>query len=731
MTESSRRQARGFRARLARLLGVAVDEGALPCRPVLEQLLRTFPGPLSFKDDAGVYLGANDAMAQYLGLARAGQLVGKAESTLSPPSAAVKETQARYALTSTPIRDEQGRFLGTLVVGQEVGEKQAALQRVQALESERDLLRTILNKIPDQIYAKNEKHQFLVANAAVARKITGTPDPNLVIGKTDHDFFPAEDADQYRQDEARLMGSGRESVELEEQAVYQDRTHWNLTSKLVLRDPQRRVVGLVGINRDITARKTMEAALAAERTLLHSLMDNIPDCIYFKNLDWRFVRANRAQAALLGAADPDHLVGRRLSEFLPGAASRAAESEEEAVLESGRPVVGKLEQVARVHGSPLWMLSTKVPIRDTAGNVTGLVAISRDVTERRQAEEALEASLAGFLEFANRVAEGDLTLRAGEGADIVGRIGGAVNRMLESFAAILSDINTTVAHVSASADEILSASRHIAEGAEQQSREVRVISSSVEEMAASMNTVSRDATAWAASARGTLGHVNVGDTSVQQTSEAMNRIFAAVGETADKMKLLANRVSEISQIMEMIDEIASQSALLSLNAAIQAAHAGEAGRGFSVVADEIRHLAERSTQATREVASIIETIQAEAGEAVEATGVGTREVRQGRDLADRARDSLRQISKAVGETVELSGSITRASTEQAHVTRQLAETMETIAGISQASSSGAHQTAQTVQSLVRLSRQLEQSLGRFRIAQGFMLGGPASPVETR
>src|SRR4029453_6194723 len=126
--------------------------------------------------------------------------------------------------------------------------------------------------IPDQIYAKNEKHQFLVANAAVARKITGKPDPGLVIGKTDHDFFPAEDADQYRADEARPMASGRESVELEEQAVYQDRTHWNLTSKLVLRDRERKVVGLVGINRDITARKTMEAALAVERNLLHSLM---------------------------------------------------------------------------------------------------------------------------------------------------------------------------------------------------------------------------------------------------------------------------------------------------------------------------------------------------------------------------------------------------------------------------------------------------------------------------
>jgi len=199
------------------------------------------------------------------------------------------------------------------------------------------------------------------------------------------------------------------------------------------------------------------------------------------------------------------------------------------------------------------------------------------------------------------------------------------------------------------------------------------------------------------------------------------------------MRLLAQRVSEISGVMELIDEIASQSTLLSLNAAIQAAHAGEAGRAFDVVAEEIRSLAERSTQATRDVARIIETIQAETGEVVEATKNGSREVRRGRELAEQARAALVAISKAVAETVRLSVSIAGASAEQERATRQLAQTMETIAGISQGSSSSAHETARTVQALVGLSRQLEVAVGRFRIETegptgwASAPGGPAGP----
>src|SRR5262249_29162621 len=149
------------------------------------------------------------------------------------------------------------------------------------------------------------------------------------------------------------------------------------------------------------------------------------------------------------------LPGHRFSEFLPSAASRQAESEERRAIETGEPLIGKVEQLKLADGSVHWLLSTKVPIRDPGGKITGLVGISKDITERRLAEEALERQLAAFLEFANRAAEGDLTHRAAEGHDTLGRIGSAVNRMLDGFTLILNELKRTAAHVSSAAGEIL------------------------------------------------------------------------------------------------------------------------------------------------------------------------------------------------------------------------------------------------------------------------------------
>jgi methyl-accepting chemotaxis protein len=338
----------------------------------------------------------------------------------------------------------------------------------------------------------------------------------------------------------------------------------------------------------------------------------------------------------------------------------------------------------------------------------------------RETEQAMERSLSEFLSIVSSVSEGDLTRRGDGGEDTLGRIILSVNGMLNNFSAMLTEVKQIALSVSSNATEILAASEQIAVGSQRQADEVTNTSSGVEEMAASMTQVSKNAESSADAARRAAEMAELGDRSVRDTSEAMLRIDSAVQQTAAKMRLLGSRSSEISEIIDLIDEIASQTNLLALNAAIEAAHAGEAGLGFSVVAEEIRKLAERSARATRDVGSLIKSIQGETQEALSAMELGMKEVMEGSNLAASASRALRDISDAVRQSSELMEEISAASEEQARVTTNLAAAMQTISSITLETSAGAHQTAQTIEGMVGLSEQLNRAISQFRVKDDFV-----------
>jgi len=209
-----------------------------------------------------------------------------------------------------------------------------------------------------------------------------------------------------------------------------------------------------------------------------------------------------------------------------------------------------------------------------------------------------------------------------------------------------------------------------------------------------------------------------GGQSVTETIKGMQRIRGAVQSTAKKIKGLGERSLEIGAIIEVINEIATQTNLLALNAAIEAARAGEQGKGFAVVADEVRKLAERSARATKDITGLIKGIQVETSEAVTVMEEGTREVEEGTRLADQAGAALREIEQIVKQTSALVTDITKLAGDQVKVTESVVHSMDGMSKVTQETTRGVQDTVATIGKLADLSKRLTDAIGRFKLTKG-------------
>jgi len=332
-----------------------------------------------------------------------------------------------------------------------------------------------------------------------------------------------------------------------------------------------------------------------------------------------------------------------------------------------------------------------------------------------EAQRDLQRSVTEFLTVVSQIARGDLTLRGAVTSDALGNVVDSVNYMLDNFTQVLRRVRDAANDVSTSANQILNASEAMAKGATQQDHEITNTSSAVEELTVSMKQVSNNAEASAEAARRALDAAEQGNRSVRDTLEGMQRIRSSVQATAKKIKSLGDRSLEISEIINVINDITEQTNLLALNAAIEAARAGEAGRGFAVVADEVRKLAEHSRTATKDIAALIKAIQAETNEAVVVMEEGTREVEVGARLADQAGKALEAISAVVRQSAELVQEISLASKQQVRGTEGVANAMQIISNITHQTSQGARQTAHSTELMVKMSEQLNEALSQFRV----------------
>jgi methyl-accepting chemotaxis protein len=391
-----------------------------------------------------------------------------------------------------------------------------------------------------------------------------------------------------------------------------------------------------------------------------------------------------------------------------------------------RPV-GQIVKVAERVGRGDLSETVRVAARDEIGllartfNDTVVRLRSQVVTEterddEKRKREELQKNIQRFLDTVMEIAQGDLSRRGDVTPDVLGSVVDSINVMVEEIAALLSDVRHAALRVAGNANEMIGATDQMARGAQDQAREITTVSRAMETMSRSVREVASTAEKAAAAARHTLDAAREGDQAVRDSLGGMQRIRGEVQVISKKIKSLGDRSLEISEIVNLIEELASHTNLLALNAAIEAAGAGEAGLRFGVVADEIRKLAERAAKATKDVASLIRTVQTETQEAVVAMEEGTREVEAGYQVTIRAEKHLKEIAGMSTTSAELAQGISRASAEQVDGAEGVARAMQSIAQVAVHTEQAVLQTRKTVEDLVKLADELTRSLARFKLA---------------
>ena len=339
--------------------------------------------------------------------------------------------------------------------------------------------------------------------------------------------------------------------------------------------------------------------------------------------------------------------------------------------------------------------------------------------QRQEGKRVNDANQAAILRLMNElqtVAEGDLTQEATVTEDITGAIADSVNYTVEELRSLVANVQSTATRVAQTTSKVETTSTELLATSTEQLREIRETGQSVLDMAARINDVSAQAQESASVARQSLQAAESGLTAVQNAIGGMNSIRDQIQETSKRIKRLGESSQEIGEITELIADITEQTNVLALNAAIQAASAGEAGRGFSVVAEEVQRLAERSGDATRQIAALVKAIQTDTQDAVAAMERSTQGVVEGARLSDNAGTALSEIDSVSRRLADLIEQISSAASKEADQANEVASNIQHIFAVTEQTGESTRSTANQVRDLARMADELRQSVARFKIA---------------
>jgi twitching motility protein PilJ len=335
--------------------------------------------------------------------------------------------------------------------------------------------------------------------------------------------------------------------------------------------------------------------------------------------------------------------------------------------------------------------------------------------ESEQENKRNQEAILRLLNEMGNLADGDLTVQASVTEDVTGAIADSINFTIEELRTLVKGINSATDQVAKATTDAQAISNRLYEASQRQNKEIQQASASVLQMAQSINEVSQTAAQSARVAQQSLAAAEKGGQAVQNQISGMNEIRTQIQDTAKRIKRLGESSLEIGEIVELISDITEQTNVLALNAAIQAASAGEAGRGFTVVAEEVQRLAERSGEATKQIDAIVKTIQADTQDAVAAMEKSTVGVVEGTKLSDAAGQALDEIRRVSRELAELIGGISAQTQKQSASVSDVTRGMQGILKITEETTEGTKQTNVSIGQLTKLAAELRSSVAGFKV----------------
>ena len=400
----------------------------------------------------------------------------------------------------------------------------------------------------------------------------------------------------------------------------------------------------------------------------------------------------------------------RDSEELLDAADMLSQSYQQGTAE--RTIYGIVLAVLIVLALASLIMMAKIYL-DDARHQAELADQSRQATElvNRQNQDAILR----LMNELGDLADGDLTVTATVSEDITGAIADSINYTIEELRVLVGRINDAAGRVTIATGIAQQTSAELLDATKRQSVEITAAGHSVLAMASSMTQVSSEADRSAQVARQSLAAAGKGTQAVQDSIKGMNEIRDQIQETSKRIKRLGESSQEIGEIVELISDITEQTNVLALNAAIQAASAGDAGRGFTVVAEEVQRLAERSGEATKQIAAIVKTIQTDTQGAVSAMEESTRGVVEGAKLSDAAGQALSEIGEVSQNLADLIANISDATRQQADSATGVAGKMQDILRVTEQTTAGTQKTATAVGELAGLATELKGSVAGFKV----------------